>query len=284
MKIALVLGLPNSTVAAVCPRCTAPWPSAVRITGLPHGRLSHHVGEKADGDFFSTTGKRSSENKEAGKVRDHLQRQLGAPVQQWRPSGLRSSECHLWPGPLSLWGVQWRQKQHQRRYGPIGPRLSFSWCCWTIRSRPSGVDPTQLRWSIRGDPLLNIQWRKGFVSLLGGTAGTLAQQPGQFIKAPGHEGLYECAASNTCGGDADAVQDVSQPPLNVHLAAIDSMLFQLEGKCLASDRGNPVQEYIQQQMLAFFLSINLQKFSNSYSLQVLCPSVRCWISSLRIKL
>ena len=185
MKIALVLGLPNSTVAAVCPRCTAPWPSAVRITGLPHGRLSHHVGEKADGDFFSTTGKRSSENKEAGKVRDHLQRQLGAPVQQWRPSGLRSSECHLWPGPLSLWGVQWRQKQHQRRYGPIGPRLSFSWCCWTIRSRPSGVDPTQLRWSIRGDPLLNIQWRKGFVSLLGGTAGTLAQQPGQFIKAPG---------------------------------------------------------------------------------------------------
>lgn len=133
--------------------------------------------------------------------------------------------------------------------------------------RRGSLAGTVLKCSIRGDPPLNVQWRKDSIPLDATWSQsrivTRAQpQPpsptaaGQLLTselsvtnaAAADEGLYECAASNVYGEDGDAVflqvQDVPQPPLDVRVANAAGRRIQLEWKPPAADGGNPIQEFV----------------------------------------
>ncbi|XP_057373786.1 cell adhesion molecule Dscam2-like isoform X5 [Daphnia carinata] len=134
--------------------------------------------------------------------------------------------------------------------------------------RRGSLTGTVLKCSIRGDPPLNVHWRKDSVPLdpTQSRVATRAQPAtGSHPSSPLHptlltselsvtnaavadEGLYECAASNMYGEDSDAVflqvQDVPQPPLDVRVASAAGRRIQLEWKPPATDGGNPLQEFI----------------------------------------
>ncbi|KAI9556414.1 hypothetical protein GHT06_016202 [Daphnia sinensis] len=134
--------------------------------------------------------------------------------------------------------------------------------------RRGSLTGTVLKCSIRGDPPLNIHWRKDSVPLdptqsrvvtraqpaTGSHPSTslhptlLTSELSVTNAAVADEGLYECAASNMYGEDSDAVflqvQDVPQPPLDVRVASAAGRRIQLEWKPPASDGGNPLQEFI----------------------------------------
>ncbi|KAK4016305.1 hypothetical protein OUZ56_031254 [Daphnia magna] len=134
--------------------------------------------------------------------------------------------------------------------------------------RRGSLTGTVLKCSIRGDPPLNIHWRKDSVPLdptqsrvvtraqpATGSHPSSSLHPTLLTSelsvtnaAVADEGLYECAASNMHGEDSDAVflqvQDVPQPPLDVRVASAAGRRIQLEWKPPAADGGNPLQEFI----------------------------------------
>lgn len=135
--------------------------------------------------------------------------------------------------------------------------------------RRGSLTGTVLKCSIRGDPPLNIHWRKDSVPLdptqsrvvtraqpaTGSHPSSSSLHPTLLTSelsvtnaAVADEGLYECAASNMHGEDSDAVflqvQDVPQPPLDVRVASAAGRRIQLEWKPPAADGGNPLQEFI----------------------------------------
>jgi hypothetical protein len=135
--------------------------------------------------------------------------------------------------------------------------------------RRGSLTGTVLKCSIRGDPPLNVQWRKDsnpldatqsrIVTRAQPTTTTisgssfnnptlLTSELSVTNAAAADEGLYECSAANIYGEDSDGVflqvQDVPHPPLDVRVASTAGRRIQLEWKPPAADGGNAIQEFV----------------------------------------
>jgi Down syndrome cell adhesion protein 1 len=135
--------------------------------------------------------------------------------------------------------------------------------------RRGSLTGTVLKCSIRGDPPLNVQWRKDSNPLdatqsrivtraqptTTTTSGSSFNNPTLLTSelsvtnaAAADEGLYECSAANVYGEDNDGVflqvQDVPHPPLDVRVASTAGRRIQLEWKPPAADGGNAIQEFV----------------------------------------